>query len=185
MRGEPAEPKPEPDAKPEAVVKPEPKPEPVVEPMKAEPKTVKPKPIVTQQQQQQPDTGEDGYLTLRTEPWADVYLGAEKLGTTPLIRAPVPSGKRTLLLKNEKVGFSRKLNLTIEPGKELKQAVVVEQGAIKVDGPAGIEVWLDGARLGTTPLAAFDVVEGRHDVRLGAMSKPVKVRAGQTETVSP
>jgi len=131
------------------------------------------------------ESGEDGYLTLRTEPWCDVYLGPEKLGTTPLIRAPVASGKRTLLLKNEKVGFTKKLSVTIEPGKELKQAIVVEQGRIEIAAAPGVEVWLDGARMGTTPLQAFDAVEGKHVVRLGAVSKTVKVRAGQTEKVAP
>ncbi len=130
-------------------------------------------------------SGEDGYLTLRTEPWCDVYLGPEKLGTTPLIRAPIAPGKKALLLKNDKVGFTKRLTLTIEPGKELKQAVVVEQGSIEISAPAGVEVWLDGFRVGTTPLAAFDAVEGKHVVRLGAVSKTIKVRAGQIEKVAP
>ncbi|MBL8955314.1 MAG: serine/threonine protein kinase [Myxococcaceae bacterium] len=163
----------------------EPAPVPAVEPAPvAVPEPVAapaPKPKVTSPAA----SGEDGYLTLRTDPWCDVYLGAEKLGTTPLIRAPIPSGKKSLLLKNEKVGFTKKLTLTIEPGRELKQAVVVEQGALEIAAPAGVEVWLDGARVGTTPLGALDVVEGRHVVRLGAVSKTVKVRGGQTEKVAP
>ncbi len=182
VRGE--EPPKEPEPKPPEVAEAAPPPKPAEEPRSAE-QAAKPKPKPVAAANAPAATGEDGYLTLRTEPWADVYLGAEKLGTTPLIRAPIASGKRTVLLKNEKVGFTKKLTLNIEPGKELKQAVVVEQGSIAIEAPPGVEVWLDGARIGTTPLQPFDAVEGKHEVRLGAVSKSVKVKAGQTEKVAP
>jgi len=178
------QPVPEAAPAPAPVADPGPEPEPVHVPERV-PARPEPTPTPKPKAVAATATGEDGYLTLRTEPWCDVYLGAEKLGTTPLIRAPVASGRRTLLLKNEKAGFTKKLTLTIEPGKELKQALVVPQGSIAIDAPPGTEVWLDGARMGTAPLPPFDAVEGKHEVRLGAMSKSVKLKAGQTEKVSP
>ncbi len=129
--------------------------------------------------------GDDGYLTLRTDPWCDVYLGNEKLGTTPLVRTPVPSGKLNLVLRNAHAGAVRKLSLTIEPGRELKQAVVMPQGTLTIDARPGTEVALDGQLLGATPLEPIDVVEGRHEVRLGGVTKVVKVKAGQTENLAP
>jgi serine/threonine-protein kinase len=129
--------------------------------------------------------GEDGYLTLRTDPWCDVYLGNEKLGTTPLVRAPVPSGKLTLVLRNAKAGANRRLAVTVEPGLEAKQTLVMPQGSLEVEAKDGTEVALDGQPLGTTPLEPQDVVEGRHEIRLGGVTKVVKIRAGKTERVAP
>ena len=128
--------------------------------------------------------GEDGYLTLRTDPWCDVYLGNEKLGTTPLVRAPVPSGKLTLMLRNAKAGAARRLVVVVEPGRESKQTLVMAQGTVAVDAKPGTEVALDGQLLGSTPLEPIDVVEGRHELRLGGLTRVVKVKAGQTEHVS-
>jgi serine/threonine protein kinase len=164
---------PEPKPEPERVAEPEPVPEPAP-PQKTA--SVKPAAAV------RTSPGEDGYLTLRSEPWCDVYLGAEKLGTTPLIRTPVASGRQQLLLKNDKVGLTRKLAVNIEPGRELKQAFVVEVGSVQIDAPAGSDVLVDGVRAGTAPLAApIELVEGKHEVRVGGVMKTVKVRAGKTE----
>ncbi len=141
---------------------------------KEKPKAAEPKAVVA---------GEDGYLTLRTDPWCDVYLGSEKLGTTPLVRTPVASGKLTLVLRNAKAGVTKKLAVTVEPGKELKQALVMPQGSLAVDAAPGTEVALNGQVVGTTPMDPLDVVEGKHEVRLGGATRTVKVRAGQIETV--
>jgi serine/threonine protein kinase len=128
-------------------------------------------------------SGEDGYLTLRTDPWCDVYLGSEKLGTTPLVRTPLPSGRLTLVLRNPKAGANRKLNVVVEPGRELKQTLVMPQGTIEFGSAPGTEVSLDGHSLGTTPLEPLDVVEGKHELRLGGVTRTLKVKAGSRETI--
>jgi serine/threonine-protein kinase len=42
-----------------------------------------------------------GRLDVRVEPWADVVLGSEKLGTTPLAPTPVVAGTYTVVLVYE------------------------------------------------------------------------------------
>ncbi|MEM1418295.1 MAG: PEGA domain-containing protein, partial [Myxococcota bacterium] len=41
-----------------------------------------------------------GFLTLDAAPWADVSLGGRALGTTPLLRLPLPPGRHRLRLKH-------------------------------------------------------------------------------------
>ncbi|WNG53407.1 PEGA domain-containing protein [Archangium gephyra] len=43
-------------------------------------------------------SGDKGFLTLATEPYAKVYLGNRALGETPLFRLPFAPGKHTLRL---------------------------------------------------------------------------------------
>ena len=127
--------------------------------------------------------GEDGYLTLRTDPWCDVYLGGDKLGTTPLVRTPIPSGKLTLVLRNPRAGANRRLVVVVEPGVELKQALVMPQGTLELSLPAGTEVTLDGQPLGKTPMEPLDVVEGKHELKFNGSTRAVKVKAGQREVI--
>ncbi len=157
-----------------------PVPEPVAEPVvKVAP--LPPKPVVGATPKRV--KGEDGYLTLRTDPWCDVYLGGDKLGTTPLVRTPIPSGKLTLVLRNPRAGANRRLVVVVEPGVELKQALVMPQGTLELSLPAGTEVSLDGQPLGKTPMEPLDVVEGRHELKVGGVARTVKVKAGQREVI--
>ncbi|RMH43896.1 MAG: PEGA domain-containing protein, partial [Deltaproteobacteria bacterium] len=57
-----------------------------------------------------------GRLTARTTPWADVYLGGRKLGTTPFANLRLPAGTHTLVFKNPE-------------RKPVKRRVVIRPGA--------------------------------------------------------
>jgi serine/threonine protein kinase len=67
----------------------EPRPTPPPSPPKPR---LRPKPVV-----EAPDRP-TGYLTLDTDPWATVYLGPRKLGTTPFMRVALPAGHHKLVL---------------------------------------------------------------------------------------
>jgi hypothetical protein len=60
-----------------------------------------------------------GLLTLSTEPWSTVYLGARRLGDAPIVQERVPAGTHQLTLVNPAKGLRAQATVTIEPGKEL------------------------------------------------------------------
>ncbi|MBZ4399176.1 serine/threonine-protein kinase [Myxococcus sp. AS-1-15] len=70
-------------------------------------------------------TGEPGFLTLSTEPQAQVFLGGQLLGETPLFKVNVPSGKHTLKLVDEE-GRALKLTVEIKPGDTTSMRVPLE-----------------------------------------------------------
>ena len=65
----------------------------------------------------------DGLLTLRTNPWSEVFLGTRRLGNTPLVRVALPSGRQTLRLVNPKAG-SFQWSVEIKPSEELDAGIV-------------------------------------------------------------
>lgn len=66
----------------------------------------------------------DGFLTLRTDPWAEVSLGGRRLGNTPLVKVALPAGKQRLRLVNPKEGaFS--LTVEVRPDETLDPGMVV------------------------------------------------------------
>jgi hypothetical protein len=66
---------------------------------------------------------EQGYLSLDSAPWSDVFLGTDRLGTTPLIRVPLPPGKYLLTLRNPELGVSTSYAVEIQAGKTLSRLV--------------------------------------------------------------
>jgi serine/threonine protein kinase len=71
----------------------------------------------------QASQAESGYLSLDSAPWSDVFLGAERLGTTPLIRLPLAPGKYLLTLRNPELGTSTSYAVEIQAGKTVSRLV--------------------------------------------------------------
>jgi len=60
-----------------------------------------------------------GKLTVRTQPYSDVYEGGALIGTTPFAEHTMTAGQHTLVFKNPKHDTIEK-KITIVPGKTLK-----------------------------------------------------------------
>jgi serine/threonine-protein kinase len=64
-----------------------------------------------------------GYLTLDTEPWASVYLGSRRLGTTPFVRVALPAGRHRLTLDVQDRGQRVQRSVDIEAGEVKRVAL--------------------------------------------------------------
>jgi tRNA A-37 threonylcarbamoyl transferase component Bud32 len=71
---------------------------------------------------------EFGYLMLKVEPWADVYVDGEYRETTPLSGpVPIPPGEHSVkLVGPESSGWEKKFNF--ERGKTIEEKVVMPRG---------------------------------------------------------
>jgi serine/threonine-protein kinase len=59
-----------------------------------------------------------GTLSVMARPWCDVYLDGRRLGRTPLIRVPVPSGRRTLRFLPLGREPAHRRVVTVRPGQD-------------------------------------------------------------------
>ncbi|MBM4281886.1 MAG: serine/threonine protein kinase [Deltaproteobacteria bacterium] len=62
-----------------------------------------------------------GFLTLDTVPWTTVYLGRKKLGETPLVKVPVPSGELELSLVNGDAKINESYVARVKPGEVVRK----------------------------------------------------------------
>ncbi len=62
-----------------------------------------------------PPRAQKGKLTLKTEPWTQVFLGRQKLGDTPLIGVALPVGRHVLRLYNPESGLESSIEVDIKP----------------------------------------------------------------------
>jgi len=111
------EPKPTDQIMPELVLTPPP-PLPAVEPIDAgvpEPRVERPTPprVVKRPPPKRPKTGR---VTVRVNPWAEVFLANRKLGVTPFDPVEVPAGAATFTLKNAQLGVTRRVTVKVPAG---------------------------------------------------------------------
>lgn len=69
------------------------------------------------QQPAAPATAESGTLRLVTRPWSEVYLGGQRIGTTPLLNHRLPAGSHTLVLRNPEMGLEQRMQVRIRPNE--------------------------------------------------------------------
>jgi hypothetical protein len=130
----------------------------------------------------------DLYLT--TEPWAHIFYHGEQLGTTPLAEPlRLPAGDRDFVLRNPAFPpIDLDLNLS---GQTMRKQVNLADyvALVKVIVKPWGEFYLDGERMGTTPLPKpLYVSPGRHMVRIShpemnAVSQELVTVAGETLSV--
>jgi hypothetical protein len=58
-----------------------------------------------------------GYLTINTQPWSEVYVNGEKIGTTPVARYKVVAGCATVRAINPETGKELVTNVTVRPNR--------------------------------------------------------------------
>lgn len=61
-----------------------------------------------------------GRLSLNAIPWADVYIGKKKIGTTPIFDYETKAGIIEVTFKNDDLGVVKKKKILIEPNKETR-----------------------------------------------------------------
>lgn len=71
------------------------------------------KPVVKKPTPKKPKTGR---VTVRVNPWAEVYFANKKLGVTPFDPVEVPAGSATFTLKNSQLNVTRKVTVKVPAG---------------------------------------------------------------------
>jgi len=89
----------------------------------------------------------------------DIAEAGHSLGTTEQSRLMLPPGRHELTLSNVELGYSAVQIVDIEPGT-VKSITVEPKGTADVNAVPWAEVWLDGQKLGETPLARIEVPLG-------------------------
>lgn len=131
-----------------------------------------------------------GRVEIRTEPpGALVTVGEDALGESPVTRELAPGRYQ---VRVELVGhepLEADLRVTAGEVAKLSWPLARARGVLEIRSePSGAEVWLDGARVGTTPLAGLEypfgavAVELRHPLGV-RWKRLVLLQAGKRELV--
>ena len=103
-----------------------------------------------------------GWIAVLAPVILDVASDGKSIGNTDQSRMMLPPGKHLLTFTNKELGYTGSQEVLVEPG-EVKSVSVEPKGQVNLNALPWAEVWLDGTKLGDTPLAGTAVPIGLHE----------------------
>ena len=122
-----------------------------------------------------------GWIAITSSIPLTVMEGGQVIGSTASAKIMVPAGKRDLRFSNESLGFSAGRTVQVSAGKTATISVSVPKAAISINAVPWAEVWIDGVRVGETPIGNYMVPLGARDI---VFRHPTLGERRQTATVS-
>ena len=135
-------------------------------------------------------TPDFGWVTVTSSPAGlPVHVDGKRFGTTPLSRHQISTGPHEILVtdpryydQGKQVQVNRGETETIQVELEPREGGLVVNARDEQGNDVAAEVWLDGTKLGTTPLAK-QVLIGRYKLKVvdgdGLVEQDVEVREKQ------
>jgi hypothetical protein len=128
-------------------------------------------------------TSTSGWLQVRSPMDVSVLVGDRLLGTGRAGPISLPAGSHTLEFRDEQLGYEDLRTVTVPAGRTTTIDIPAPSGRLNVNALPWAEVWVDGRRVGETPLANLELSAGRHEVilrhpTLGEHRRQVIVAAG-------
>jgi hypothetical protein len=105
-----------------------------------------------------------GWIAVKAPVEMDIREGGRLLGTSDSEKIMLAAGRHELQIVNETLGYSAKRVVQIPAGRILSVPIEMPQGVINLNATPWAEVWIDGKRIGETPIGNFPIAIGPHEV---------------------
>lgn len=105
-----------------------------------------------------------GWLSVKAPFSLEIHEGGRVIGTTDADRVMVAAGRHELLLVNDTLGYRATRVVNIAPGKTARITAELPNGTVNLNASPWAEVWIDGQRVGETPIGNLSVPIGPHEV---------------------
>lgn len=112
------------------------------------------------------DGGAAGWVFVSSPVDLQIFEGDTLVGSSQMARIMLPAGTRTLRLVNAPTGFETTTRVDVQAGVGTRLPVKLPNGQLSVNAVPWAEVFLDGRRIGETPIANFAAQIGSHEVVL-------------------
>jgi hypothetical protein len=130
-----------------------------------------------------------GWLAIKIPVTVEVREGGKLLGTNETERLMLSAGKHELEFVNATLSYRSTRTVQITAGKVTPIALELPRGVIHINATPWAEVWIDGQRVGETPIGNLTVSIGAHEIlfrhpQLGEKRHAVSVTPGTPVRVS-
>jgi hypothetical protein len=130
-----------------------------------------------------------GWIAVKSAVSIEVREGGKLLGTTDADRIMLASGRHDLELANDTLGYHATRSIQVPPGKVASITVDLPEGVVNLNASPWAEVWIDGRRVGETPIGNLPVSIGPHEIvfrhpQLGEKRQAVSVTLNAPVRVS-
>ncbi len=130
-----------------------------------------------------------GWVAVKAPFTLEIREGGQLLGSSDTDRIMMAAGRHELELVSESLGYRATRTVQVVPGKVAAIAVELPQGVVNLNATPWAEVWIDGQRVGDTPIGNLSVAIGPHEIvfkhpQLGEKRQAVSVTLGAPIRVS-
>jgi hypothetical protein len=122
-----------------------------------------------------------GWLKVSSPVLLQLHVAGNLVGDTKSDRVMLPSGEHDVVISNESLGYSVSRRVAVVAGRTSELHVAAPNGRLNINAQPWAEVWLNGERVGTTPIANLSWPIGTHNV---VLRHPQLGERGATLTVS-
>jgi hypothetical protein len=105
-----------------------------------------------------------GWISFAAPADVQVFENKRLLGSSQSDRLMVSAGRHELEIINEALGYRSTRTVQVSPGKVTPIKIEFPKGTIAINAVPWAEVWVDGEKVGDTPIGNLSLTIGSHDV---------------------
>jgi hypothetical protein len=129
-----------------------------------------------------------GWISVASPVALQLHEAGKVIGSTETDRLMLPAGDHDIELSNEALGFTTKRTIHVTAGKTAATKIDLPNGTLSVNAQPWAEVFVDGERVGETPIGNLSRRIGSHEVvfrhpELGERREVVVITVGQPARV--
>jgi hypothetical protein len=109
-------------------------------------------------------SSETGFISIQSPIVLRVVRNGDFVGTSEDTRLSLPIGHQVIGLENESVGFRDVRTVEVLGGKVTPVPVTLPKGEISINARPWAEVFVDGSRIGETPVSQLSLPVGIHEI---------------------
>jgi hypothetical protein len=110
-----------------------------------------------------PQSG-SGWIAVAAPVEMQLFESDRLLGTTRSDRIVLSSGRHDIDIVSDELGYRVTRTVKVAPGKVTPLTVEMPKGTIALNALPWAEVWIDGEKVGETPIGNLSLAIGAHDV---------------------
>jgi hypothetical protein len=124
-----------------------------------------------------------GWVSVKAPFAMEIREQGRLLGTTDADRLMITAGRHELDFVSDALGYRSTRVVQVGPGKVSSLTLDLPQGVVNLNAAPWAEVWIDGRRVGETPIGNLSVSIGPHEVvfkhpQLGEKRQAISVTLG-------
>ena len=124
-----------------------------------------------------------GWVTVNAPFSLEIREQGRLLGSSDADRVMMAAGRHQLEFVNDALGYRSTRVVQVAPGKVASVSLELPQGVVNLNASPWAEVWIDGRRVGETPIGNLAVSIGPHEIvfkhpQLGEKRQAISVTLG-------
>ena len=105
-----------------------------------------------------------GWISVSAPVEVEIYENNRLVGSSQSDRLMMAAGRHEIMIKNEPLGYRVARTIQVAAGKVAPVKVDFPNGTIAINAIPWAEVWIDGDKVGETPIGNLPVRIGPHEI---------------------